>query len=1016
MAIDVGTAVAYLDLNMTAFNTGLQSAQSALKTFRDDASTLGDKVMGAGSVISNVGASITRNLSVPIANFGVGSIQAYRDFESAFAGVKKTIDDSRFKEYSVTWDDLSNAIKQMAEETGISAEEIAGVMEVAGQLGVELGDSGKGIIDFTRQMVLMGVTTDMTAKDAALNLARFMNITGTTNDEVGNLTASIVDLGNNFATQEQEIVSMSTRLASAGTMAGLTSQEILALSTAMTSAGIKAEAGASSMSTVLSNLTSRVIKYGKVLDGSFEGTPEEAGKIVAAMETIADVSDTTAEDFYKIWSTKPIEGLTMLIKGMATAEERGDNAILQLDELGFTSIRQSNMLRALSLSFENMSDAVNTSNIAWGEATAMEVEAAKRFETLDSRISMLQERWKDVKREIAEMLLPLLERIIDKVKDLLNWWDNLDQHTKDLILKIGEFIVVAGPIVGIVGGIVSGVGELIGIIEVIKGIGILKKVEKVNEVLKIGNLILGDVIDNSEVSNLAIGQLAGAFDLSANSANIFSNNVGVASTNTAILSDGVGIAGGALTNMGGAASGAADDVGKVGGKIAETGSKANESVPHVNKFTEALKKIGGFALIAGGVVLAFGTIKDAVENGCTAIHVAVLALAGAITGIGVALMLGWNVWITGAVGLAVGALAGLAILIYQHWDEIKAKFKEFGEAVGRIWKNITDLLKSLWEGACSAVKWVWDHTIGFLIDLAKKLKHRFFGDPIIVEIADGIVKWFGFMADMMGKLFQAGVDAVIAIATFLKDTIGGLIKAAVDIIVGAFTTMKDGIVSIVENVKEKVAEFAGKVKEGFDHAKEVAIDFFKDMIGKIGEWKDKWIARAKEAAQGFVNGFKEKTGNAAEFFKNFFRNALDLIKSKASDFLSAGQQLAGRFAEGFKNAWGSLKDWVSGAVSGISSLVGGVVDKIKSVGSTVSQNVKKVVNGKHKDGLDYVPFDGYVAELHKGERVLTAKENAQYSGGIGGSTINFYSNEKIDEYTAARELKRAVKDINLGLV
>jgi hypothetical protein len=30
------------------------------------------------------------------------------------------------------------------------------------------------------------------------------------------------------------------------------------------------------------------------------------------------------------------------------------------------------------------------------------------------------------------------------------------------------------------------------------------------------------------------------------------------------------------------------------------------------------------------------------------------------------------------------------------------------------------------------------------------------------------------------------------------------------------------------------------------------------------------------------------------------------------------------------------------------------------------------INGSHKDGLDFVPFDGYLAELHKGERVLTA--------------------------------------------
>ena len=42
--------------------------------------------------------------------------------------------------------------------------------------------------------------------------------------------------------------------------------------------------------------------------------------------------------------------------------------------------------------------------------------------------------------------------------------------------------------------------------------------------------------------------------------------------------------------------------------------------------------------------------------------------------------------------------------------------------------------------------------------------------------------------------------------------------------------------------------------------------------------------------------------------------------------------------------------------------------------SSVSDLLKQRVNGSHADGLDYVPFDGYVAELHQGEAVLTSSE------------------------------------------
>jgi len=43
------------------------------------------------------------------------------------------------------------------------------------------------------------------------------------------------------------------------------------------------------------------------------------------------------------------------------------------------------------------------------------------------------------------------------------------------------------------------------------------------------------------------------------------------------------------------------------------------------------------------------------------------------------------------------------------------------------------------------------------------------------------------------------------------------------------------------------------------------------------------------------------------------------------------------------------------------------------------------VDGSHADGLSFVPFDGYTAELHKGEAVLTAQENKAYQQGSSNS-------------------------------
>lgn len=54
------------------------------------------------------------------------------------------------------------------------------------------------------------------------------------------------------------------------------------------------------------------------------------------------------------------------------------------------------------------------------------------------------------------------------------------------------------------------------------------------------------------------------------------------------------------------------------------------------------------------------------------------------------------------------------------------------------------------------------------------------------------------------------------------------------------------------------------------------------------------------------------------------------------------------------------------------------------------------INGSHKNGLDRVPFDGYIAELHQGERVLTANEASDYNGGTFGIMLERLK-EMLDE-------------------
>ena len=413
----------------------LYRMQSAWTQAGESLTAISKKCETISKAMTKAGKSLTTHVTAPITALGTAAVKASIDYEYAFANVRKTVDATE-EEY----DRLSDSVKQMSTEVAASAEDIAEVMSIAGQLGIE----NEHLAEFTRTMIDLGNSTNMVAADAASEAARFANIMGMSQNEFQNLGSTLVDLGNNYATTESEIMAMSLRLAGAGKQVGLSEAQILGFAAALSSVGIESQMGGSAFSKALIKMEVAAATGGD------------------ALEDFARVSGMSASQFKDLWERDAASAFQAFIVGLSKMDEEGVSAIKTLDDIGIAEIRlRDTLLRATNAS-ELFNKTQATANAAWAKNTALTTEANKRYATTKSRLTNLKNTALMFARQIGDDLNPTIQQIIDKAGELLQKFLSLDKTQRESIVKWAAFAAAVGPVVLVLGKVVGAVGTVTG--------------------------------------------------------------------------------------------------------------------------------------------------------------------------------------------------------------------------------------------------------------------------------------------------------------------------------------------------------------------------------------------------------------------------------------------------------------------------------------------------------------------------------------------------------------------------
>lgn len=185
------------------------------------------------------------------------------------------------------------------------------------------------------------------------------------------------------------------------------------------------------------------------------------------LQKFATVAGESAQEFADKWKNHPIEAIQDFIRGLGKLDEKGESATMVLDDMGLSGVRQSNMLKSLALAADTMTGAVDLSNRAWSENTALTNEASTRYETTESKLRMLKNQVVDMAIDFGGPFVDALKNgleaskpLIQTLSDMAKKFNELSPAQQQHIMKWLAISAAAGPALSILGKLTTGLGSM----------------------------------------------------------------------------------------------------------------------------------------------------------------------------------------------------------------------------------------------------------------------------------------------------------------------------------------------------------------------------------------------------------------------------------------------------------------------------------------------------------------------------------------------------------------------------
>ena len=868
VAIDVGSAVGHLDLDINGFLKSLKTAQNeAEDTTKRISSTIGGHLQSAGKNLETVGSTLTKTVTAPIIGLGGLVIKTSSTFESAMSRVQAV--------------------------SGASGGELQKLNKKAQELGATTAWSASEVADGMTEMAKAG----WSASDIIDGMAGVLNSASASGEDLAQVSTIVADAITGFGLKAKDasrVADLLTQSANAGTIditdlgesfkyispiaktMGFSIEDVTTAISAMSMSGIKG----SQAGTALRTMFARMVK--------------PTDDVKSAMDELG-IKLTNSDGSFKSLNTIVSE-MRGSFSGM-TDEQKTYYATVLAGQEGM-----SGLLSLLSLSqgeYDKLADSMNNcKGVAEDTAKTM-------LDNFGGQLTILKSSLEGVAIQFGEILLPQFKNFVTWVQKIVLKLQSMTKAQKEQIVRWLEFVAVIGPIIVAFGKLTSGIGKLMSAFGTTKKV--IGTVQKDFKLLQLGITHIQEGFALSKAGFSGLGKEAsvlGSF-LGGLSAPMIASAVAVGVLVTAFMT---------LwktneqfrNNMTATFKEITASFSAFFSGISERFSALGKVLKPV---VDALKTVWlGFCnLLAPIFESAFSQVSTVIDTVLNVILGIVDVFIGVFTG-------NWT-----------QAWNGVKEIFSSVWEGIKASFSNvgsllggvansilswFGTSLSGIWSSITGFFTNMGSSIVNAVS-------GFAINVVNK------GKEMAVNFANAVVTFFtdlpykiGYFlgytlttiavwtVSMVNSAREMGTNFINAVVTFFRN----LPTNVMNFLTSAYNTVRQWDINMVNSARQVGINFVNNV-----------VNFIRQLPSNVSRWFNNTI----NSARNFVSGLGAKGREAG---KSLLNNVVNTARSIPSKMLSIGSNIVEGVWKGIMSAKNrfvsNVKGFFKGIVDGAKSALG----------------------------------------------------------------------------------------------